>query len=296
MVTFKKSFMKKIYFCLVVLLTAGNLVSAGSLGTSGAAFLKILPGTRAQAMGGAYTALASGINGTCWNPAGIAFSGDKEFSAMYMEWISGIRYSFLGYAHPVGDDMAFGISGIYLSTKVDGRDEIGQRTGDIDFGSFAGTVNCSYLFSEWSSWGVNIKYIKEDIGSDNVKASAYDIGNLYRFLDGKLRFGLSAQNLGSKIGKDNLPLNFKVGIAVLPWKDKFTFAFDANFPNDNKEHFNAGMEYRPIELIALRCGYPSSFGVGIIHGSEYTTGSIDLACLPYGDLGNVYNVSYTIRF
>lgn len=287
--------MKRAYFCLLFLVV-NSAVFAGSIGTSGAAFLKVLPGVRAQAMGGAYTALASGISGIHWNPAGLAFSADKEFSAMYMKWISDIRYSFLGYTHPVGEDVSFGISGIYLSTKVDGRDEIGQKTGDIDFGSFAGTVNCSYLFSEWSSWGVNIKYIKEDIGSDKIKASAYDIGNLYRFLDGKLRFGLSAQNLGSKIGKDNLPLNFKVGAAVLPWEDKFTFAFDANFPNDNKEHFNVGIEYQPVELIAMRCGYPSSFGIGIIHKGEYTAGSIDIAYLPYGDLGDVYKVSYTIRF
>ncbi|MEW6088052.1 MAG: PorV/PorQ family protein [bacterium] len=301
--------MKKIISCLILFIVLTSVAYAGSIGTSGAAFLKILPGARAQAMGGAYTALASGISGSHWNPAGLAYTGDKEFSAMYMKWISDINYGFLGYAHPIGSNITVGISGIYLTTKIDGRDVIGQKTEDIGFNNLAGVFNFSYLFGEEYSWGVNVKYIKEDIDSEKVKGYAYDFGNLYRFMDGKFRFGFSAQNLGGKIGlneKDNLPLNFKAGIAVLPWEDKFIFAFDGNFPNDAKQKYNIGLEYQPAELISLRFGYrlnydqkgmdAVSFGLGVIHKSEYIIGDLDIAYLPYGDLGDVYKVSYTVQF
>ena len=109
--------MKKIIICLSLLLAIGRISYAGSTGTSGAAFLKILPGVRAQAMGGAYTALAEGVSGVHWNPSGVVFSGDKEFSAMYMKWIADINYGFLGYAQPFGERSSFGLTGIYLTTK-----------------------------------------------------------------------------------------------------------------------------------------------------------------------------------
>lgn len=301
--------MKRIIICLIIYLTASSASYAGSVGTSGAAFLKILPGVRAQAMGGAYTAVASGISGIHWNPAGLAFSGDKEFSAMYMKWISDINYGFLGYAHPVGEDITVGISGIYLMTKIEGRDAAGQETDDNNFSNFAGTVNFSYLFSEETSWGINVKYIQEDMDNSKAKAYAYDFGNLYSFWEDKLRFGFSVQNLGGKIGlneKDDLPFNFKIGFAFMPLEDKVTFALDGNFPNDAKERFNAGLEYCPADLVALRCGYrlnydqkgmdAVSFGLGIVHRYENIIGNIDLAYLPYGDLGNVYKVSYTVQF
>ncbi|MDD5772476.1 MAG: PorV/PorQ family protein [bacterium] len=301
--------MKKIICCLIVFLAINGKIYAGSAGTSGAAFLKILPGVRAQAMGGAYTALAEGVSGIHWNPAGIAFSGDKEFSALYMKWIADINYGFLGYAQPVGSNVTLGFTGIYLTTKIEGRDTLGQNTGDINFNNFAGTINYSYLFSEESSWGVNLRYIKEDLDSDKIKALAYDVGYLSRFMDGKFRLGFAVQNLGGKIGldkKDDLPLNYKAGIAILPWKDKLAFAFDGNFPNDAKQRYNIGLEYCPADLIALRCGYrlnydqkgmdAVSFGLGIVHKSESRIGYIDIAYLPYGELGDVYKVSYTIQF
>lgn len=289
--------------------TVGSLAYAGSAGTSGAAFLKVLPGVRAQAMGGAYAAIAEGVSGIHWNPAGIAFCGDKEFSAMYMRWIADINYGFLGYAQPFGLNSSFGITGIYLTTKIEGRDSIGQNTGDVKFNNFAGNLNYSYLISESSSLGINLKYIKEDIDSDKIKAFAYDAGYLSRFMEGKFRLGFAAQNLGGKIGlteKDNLPLNFKAGIAVLPWEDKFIFAIDCNFPNDAKQRYNIGLEYCPADMIALRCGYrlnydrkgmeAVSFGLGIFHRSEFRIGCVDLAYLPYGELGDVYKVSYTMQF
>lgn len=53
-------------------LTPGNDESTTRVGARGANFLEIGVGARAQALGGAFTSLASGASAMYWNPAGIA--------------------------------------------------------------------------------------------------------------------------------------------------------------------------------------------------------------------------------
>ena len=89
-------------------------------------------------------------------------------------------------------------------------------------------------------------------------------------------------------------------------EEKYTFTIDSNLRNDAKQRYNTGMEYCPVDMVALRCSYrinydregmdAVSFGLGIVHRNEYRVGYIDLAYLPYGELGDVYKVSYTIKF
>src|SRR5690348_6207186 len=67
---------------------------------TGAAFLKIGVGARPIAMGSAFTAQADDVNAIGWNPAGLGRMQRSELSATHTEWLSDLRYDFLGAALP----------------------------------------------------------------------------------------------------------------------------------------------------------------------------------------------------
>ena len=67
------------------------------VGTCAANWLKLETGTRAIAMGGAYTAVGDGIAGVPYNPASIAFIDNQEAFLSQTSYIADITYSVLGF-------------------------------------------------------------------------------------------------------------------------------------------------------------------------------------------------------
>jgi len=92
-------------------------------GTSGAQFLKIGQGSaRAQALGGAYVALAEGSDAMTWNPAGLAATQQREFAFSYLRSVQGLDSPlYLGYAQPMGRT-AWGGNFGYLSDSLGSGD------------------------------------------------------------------------------------------------------------------------------------------------------------------------------
>jgi hypothetical protein len=71
---------------------------ADNAGTDAAAFMKIgLGSPRAQALGRAYSALASGADSLYWNPAGIAHSTQRELFAAHLQWVQDYSGSTVAY-------------------------------------------------------------------------------------------------------------------------------------------------------------------------------------------------------
>ncbi len=65
--------MKKYFKLLLVLLAYGSIFAQNpNLGTSGAQFLQIPVGARAEGMSGAIVGLTDDATSVFWNPAGIA--------------------------------------------------------------------------------------------------------------------------------------------------------------------------------------------------------------------------------
>ncbi len=77
----------------------------------GADFLAGGVGARALAMGGAYVALADGVNGGYWNPAGLSQAEYPEFAYMHAERFAGIvSFDYAGVAYPVDASSTVGMS------------------------------------------------------------------------------------------------------------------------------------------------------------------------------------------
>lgn len=224
----------KILVAVVVFfaLLSGNVFAQGE---AAAEFLLISPGARAGGMGEANVAIANDATTVFWNPAGLGFIEEREFSIMHSNWLpqfnlSDLYYDFASYVHNVEDIGTFGISATYLSLGEQIRtDEHGNELGT--FSAYNVAIGASYgtKIRENLGLGLTMKYIHLKLadygtGAEKGKGTAasvgVDIGVLYRpdFLS-RLTIGANLSNMGPKVAfidaaqADPLPTNLKLGFA-----------------------------------------------------------------------------------
>ena len=161
------------------------------------------------------------------------------------------------------------------------------------------------------SLGTNLKYISSQLDSATANAYAADFGALYKYPDRDVNFGLSIVNVGTQMTyvsvADPLPLGLKAGLSCgLIEKKLLAAASVDHWIIDRRTYENFGMEWKPVELIALRGGYQfghaqdqlNSDWVGVSGGMgfSYKGISLDYAFIPFGDLGNTQRFSIGYQF
>ena len=310
----KKIYKKNISF-LILSLAIGvqfSWASSSSVGTTGAQFLKVGVGGRPMGMGGAYAAVAGDVNSLYFNPAGLNSLKKMEIQAQHISWFDNIVYESLAAALSVNNSITVGIAISYQDIG-----SIESRSGDTEApdGSYGAddkllNFGLSKKINDQLSFGANAKYIQLTLESKKAKTWGVDFGSYYQ-LNNKLSFAAVMQNIGEEIKfvseGDPLPLNFKWGVAYKTLKDKLLIAFDTNHPNDNYMNSVLGLEYNlefPGDInLPLRLGYKTlndfdtidSFSAGV--GIEFQKRmSLDIAWVPYGDLGDTYRISLKMDF
>ena len=193
----------------VLILVALPLSSLGQsrTGTTAASFLTLGTGARGQAVGHAYTALATGADALFWNPAGAARPYDSHSSGSLLlahaRWFADITYSAAGVTIPVLQSSALGLSVTsvnYGDMKVrtvalpEGTGET-FRASDFSLGmTYAQPLTESFYF------GGTVKYIRQQIRDMSATALGIDVGFVLQtdYLQG-LTLAASIQNFGSKL-------------------------------------------------------------------------------------------------
>ncbi|MBN1384349.1 MAG: PorV/PorQ family protein [Elusimicrobia bacterium] len=300
--------MKKIIISLITICCfVSGIADAKSAGTAGANFLTIGIGARPMAMAGAFTGLADDVNSIFWNPAGLALLDRNEATLMHDEMGEGIRYEFLGYAHPfpeLNGTLAGSISYLNIS-EIQGYSSGGVKTDEIKANDYSMSMAYSREIIPKLSGGINLKYIRERLEDENASTQAVDLGLLYLSPWG-VGLGLSMQNIGPGLEfiseKDPLPRNLKIGTAYRLGLlgNRLIISADGNFPYDENRYICAGMEYMIFDLIGLRVGYRSEddlenglrFGLGLASKNL----SFDYAFLPRGDFQDSHRISLTLRY
>ena len=279
-----------------LILAFGSFSSAHGPGTTTASFLKIGIGARASALGEAFTALAQ--DGTClyWNPAGLAYLREKELSATYNSWLQEINQGYLSFSFPFAKGgLGLGVNYVDLG-KMEGRDEYGHPTGTF-------TASDTHIFAGYAhkfktiAWGLSLGTLQDVIKEDRKTAFLATVGFLYPVGE-RLTLGLAAQNIGSRLGADPLPLTFKLGAASR--LKNLALALDVAKPQDNEIYYCLGAEWWLKDTLALRAGYKTNqdAGEGITAGIglKMAKVSLDYAYVPYGDLGSTQRISLGIKF
>lgn len=196
-------------FILALLLAAlpAGALAQNRTGTTAAAFLTLGTGARGQAVGHAYTALATGADALFWNPAGAARSyGDRQSGSLLLshaQWLAGIDYNAAAVVIPVLGTRAIGLSvasmdyGSMQVRTVAFPEGTGQtfRARDISLGlTYAQSLTSTFYF------GGTVKYVRQQIRDMSADAVAFDFGFVLQtqYLQG-LTLAASIQNFGSKM-------------------------------------------------------------------------------------------------
>ena len=92
------------------------------VGTTFGAFTLIEPDARFAALGMAGSAGAEGLAGAWFNPGAVALIDKHSVEFVHADWLAGIRYDWIAYAHP------FPIGAVYATFTSLNSGDIAVRT------------------------------------------------------------------------------------------------------------------------------------------------------------------------
>lgn len=280
---------------------------AADPGDTGLAFLKIGVGARAAAMGEAYVAVAQDPSAMYWNPSGIANTPDLEFHASHNEWISDVRYEYVGAVQGMkGHAVGAHVSLLHLG-ELEGRDATGQFTESFRAYDFSAGVTYGRRVMRSVEMGITGKFLYERIEDFTATGLAADLGMRYRTPVRGLTLAATATNLGPQMKFEEesftLPAAGRIGAAYRSRAllSGFVLASDLRFPNDGDAKGHVGAELWVHDAIAVRGGaklnYDEELGT-LGFGVKFREYEFDYAFVPFSDtseLGDTHRFSVDWR-
>lgn len=275
-------------------------------GTVAAAFLEIGVNARAQAMGGAYSAMRGSSDMIYWNPAGLAYVDGISGSFTNTQWLAETTFNFASFAIPIpGIKTVFATSFTTLGVpEQQVRSFNGNLTGEFyDARDYALNISVATRLIPSFSVAVSTKYISQRIWSEKATGLGFDFGVSYETPINGLLMGASITNFGGDMSMDgrnlndiidpdpnnegvtNIPVKLETDEFPLPQMFRFGLAYeyniddfstttsiDLNHPRGSTESMNIGFETGFKDLIFLRAGYQNLFEDDHINGLTFGVG------------------------
>jgi hypothetical protein len=282
---------------VLLLLAAPALV----LASTGAAFLKIPVGPRVVGIGEAAVAYVDDASALFYNPAGLANVPTFDILLSHNQWFLDMNHEYVAGAFGAKELGMFGLAFDYWGS------------GSIQGVNIRGESIPGYLFSaaDWSlsfgygknisdfSLGLGAKFIHQQHESLSTSAWAFDAGAMYKTPLEGLKAGVAVANIGTqaKLYEESydLPLQARLG-----WRYDYSIVGvtqDFILSETEKPGIAAGLECRPVEIVAFRVGYRTGSGYDGFSGLRAGLGlswqgiGVDYAFAPYGKLGMTHRIS-----
>jgi hypothetical protein len=259
---------------LILLLTIVFLFSLNVLLLSAEAisddFTGYAPSTRAEGMGGAFTALAEGASGIFYNPAGLGFGRTIELMSAHrsLDLEQTIESTALRFELYPGiySGVAYQKSGVENMLE---RDAAGTVIGSFDDRQERFSLSQGFRITPWLSLGATAFMTRQEILEASATGQGVDLGLLSEH--GPLHFGLTVKNLGHEKKWSGTTLNpvekyGRVTTAGLAWeKGRNTILYDHSRHQDGTQSDHLGIETKIHDRLTLRAGLAddhASWGFG----------------------------------
>ncbi|CAN5888538.1 hypothetical protein BH23GEM9_BH23GEM9_01110 [soil metagenome] len=300
---------------LIALGAATPVAAQSNYGTTGAAVLQLPAGSRAAAMGGAYTAAADG-DAIFYNPAAAVWLAASA-SLAYQRHVDEIGFGTVGATRafrPVAVALTFGFLDYGTIAEIVPDPAFGGQRGEetglsASAAEVVGRITLAApLLRRRLAAGVSAGLLWVSVAETGRIAAVFDAGLQYRAGHG-LAFGAALRNAGgplegARLGPLDLPTEVRGGVSYLapPLAGPVSVTIHADLVapvNDGPTALAAGAEAaivtRPDGLsAALRAGYNGTVGpagVGPLHlGAGITRAefSLDYVFQDMGVLGAVH--------
>ena len=248
-------------------------------------------GARPQALGNAYVALADDAYAFYVNPAGLAELKQINIFSTYAQPGDNITLSGAGIVFPDFFGLTAGLG--YRRQTAAGFTAPDGTTVDYIDQDLA--LILAKQISDGLSFGAAARGISSGYSSNNSSGQALDF-SVKRTYRPWLRLGLSLQDLGGRINNQDgsateLPLNLVAGVscdlfgknALFKERNEVRLNADLNEKNGNPLLLHLGLEWLPLETIALRAGLDQNIAdSGSISGGTSTTANSLINNLTFG--------------
>lgn len=253
----------------IAMLLAAGLAANGWSEETGAAFLKITPSVRGEALGGLNPAASRGAQALGVNPANLGdISGGYEFTSGFATMIGDSAYGTAGLAVRRSPTFTLGGSLTFLqSGSLEGRDAGGNATRDFNARDMAAGLSAAVGNGSFRA-GATVKGVRQQIGEfKSNTAPALDAG--LSFKTGRIGWGAAALNVGSGIDfrgrTEAFPAIYSLG-ASLPLGGGLTGLGSVGLIA-GETVASMGLEY-DLKALTLRAGYRSEGGENLAKNSQ----------------------------
>lgn len=208
---------------LLALALAAPLQAQDRAGSTGAQVLQFLPGSRAAALSGAYTAIAGDADALFYNPAGIA-SIKRAATLAFESYVSDVSYGSLGAATRLGP-VTVGAAVAFLNAgdvrEVIPDPQFGGNTGQETGNSVSASESAVRLAAALPMRGGRLRagaalgFVASAIAEQHQSAPLLDLGAQYDV--GPATIGASLRNLGADLSgdaTDKLPTEARLGASA----------------------------------------------------------------------------------
>ncbi|MCB9208826.1 MAG: PorV/PorQ family protein [Ignavibacteriales bacterium] len=276
----------------------GYKTDASKRGSNAAAMLGIGIGARAEALGGAFVAIADDPSALYWNPAGITQIKSISLQVTKTDWFVDTDFSSLDFVVPLP---SFGSAlGFHLAMLDYGDNPVRtifrpEGNGETYSASdFVAGLYLAMAITDRVSASVGAKYFRQSIWHVSGSVIGFDMSILFQTPVRGLKLGGTISNLGPEFGltgrdltgiididgrkdiylnNDNVPISLSTETYALPLlfrfgaayeyefdeSNSFTFASNLNHPSNNVETVDLGFEAKVFDSFYLRGGYQSLF-------------------------------------
>ncbi len=322
-------FKNKVILVFIISITSLNTsfsqTGIQKVGTTSFQFLKIKADARATAMGEAVTSVVSTSEAIFWNPANLCDVPDLDVSISYLDWLFDMSHTAFSVAKTISGYGTFGIHamitdvGSVEETRVDHlfRDDAtglynpGLTGKTVSPGSQVFGLSFSRYVTDKFSFGVTVKYAREDLVEHTASNIIFDGGITYRTGFRSLILAAAIKEFGPEVKFVNksypLPQTLTIGFSaelLAPRNAMFIqsdigrllLAFDMIEARDAAQQYHTGMELSIRDFFFLRGGYKINYneqGLTLGFGLEIFKTRIDYS---FNDFGKYIEPIHRITF